>query len=84
MKKSKLSNTYFLLQEKLKHKIFQLEYYERNQRNVLWSTNKDELIQQIEEWKERGFGVAEDEINQISYSNKEELCEQLNNLQRIL
>ena len=49
MKKSKLSNTYFLLQEKLKHKIFQLEYYERSQRYVLWSTNKDELIQQIEE-----------------------------------
>ena len=79
-----MSNTYFLLQEKLKHKIFQLEYYEGRQRYVLWSTNKDKLIQQIEEWEERGFGVAEDEISQISYSNKEELCEQLNNLQRIL
>ena len=84
MKKSKLSNTYFLLQEKLKHRIFQLEYYEGNQRNVLWSTNRDELAYQVKEWEKEGLGVGNDKIHQISYSNKEELCEQLNNLQRIL
>jgi len=64
--------------------IYLLVYYEGDQKNVLWDTNKDELAYQVKEWEKEGLGVGNDTIHQISFASTEELVDVLNDLQRIL
>ena len=63
------------------YNIFQLIYYEGDEEHSLWSVDKKELEKTIEDWEEQGFGVGDDTINQVSFTNEEELVAQLNDLQ---
>ena len=63
------------------YNIFQLIYYEGDEEHFLWSVDKKELEKKIEDWEEQGFGVGDDTINQVSFTNEEELVAQLNDLQ---
>ncbi len=63
------------------YNIFQLVYYEGDEERSIWSVDKEELEKTIEDWEEQGFGVGDDTINQVSFTNEEELVAQLNDLQ---
>ena len=63
------------------YNIFQLVYYEGDEEHFLWSVDKKELEKKIEDWEEQGFEVGDDTINQVSFTNEEELVAQLNDLQ---
>ena len=63
------------------YNIFQLVYYEGDEERSIWSVDKEELEKTIKDWEEQGLGVGNDEIYQISFTNEEELVEQLNDLQ---
>ena len=62
------------------YNIFQLVYYEGDEERSIWSVDKEELEKTIEDWEEQGFGVGNDAIHQISFTNEEELVAQLNKL----
>ena len=62
-------------------KIFQIVYFEGDEKRIEWCENKKELEEQIKLWEEEGFGVGDDVINEISFTNIKELTEQLNNLE---
>ena len=62
-------------------KIFQIVYFEGDKKHIEWCENKKELEEKIKHWEEEGFGVADDVINEISFTNIKELTEQLNNLE---
>ena len=63
------------------YNIFQLVYYEGDEERSIWSVDKEELEKTIEDWEEQGFGVGNDKINQISFTDEEELVARLNDLQ---
>ena len=62
-------------------KIFQIVYFEGDEKCIEWCENKKELEEKIKLWEEEGFGVGDDVINEISFTNIKELTEQLNNLE---
>jgi len=62
-------------------KIFQIVYFEGDKKRIEWCENKKELEEKIKLWEEEGFGVGDDVINEISFTNIKELTEQLNNLE---
>ena len=61
--------------------IYQLVYYEGDEKHIVWSANKVELDEMIKGWEEQGFGTGDDIIKQISFNDKSELVDQLNNLE---
>jgi hypothetical protein len=67
-------------QDTVKH-IFQLIYYEGNERHSTWSVDRESLENKIKTWEEEGFGVGCDSITKISFTNEEELVAQLNDLE---
>ncbi len=62
------------------YKIFQLVYHEGNHKHVEWSTNIEYLKNKIKTWEEEGFGVGDDNINQITFTSMNELVYLLNEL----
>ena len=63
------------------YNIFQLVYYEGDKKHTLWSTDRDSLENKIKTWEEEGFGVGDDSITQISFTDDEELVDLLNELE---
>jgi hypothetical protein len=61
--------------------IYQLVYYEGDEKHIVWSANKVELDEMIKGWEEQGFGTGDDIIKKISFNDKSELVDQLNNLE---
>ncbi len=63
------------------YNIFQLVYYEGDERHVLWSVDRDYAERKIKSWEEQGFAVGDDSITQISFTDDEELVYLLNELE---
>tara|TARA_A100001515_G_C4489561_1_gene182834 strand:+ start:449 stop:646 length:198 start_codon:yes stop_codon:yes gene_type:complete len=60
--------------------IYQLVYYEGKEKYSSWSKNKNELKKMIKDWEKQGFGISDDIIKHIRYTNIDELIDQLNEL----
>tara|TARA_R100000655_G_scaffold54889_1_gene92894 strand:+ start:357 stop:566 length:210 start_codon:yes stop_codon:yes gene_type:complete len=63
------------------HTIYKLIYYEGDERHILYSVNKVSLENLINSWEKEGFGVGCDSITKISFTDEEELVDQLNDLE---
>jgi len=64
--------------------IYQLIYYEGDEEHSIWSVDKKELEKTIKDWEKAGLGVGNDTIHQVSFTNKEELVDKLNEFQGVL
>ena len=63
------------------YNIFQLVYYEGDERHVTWSVDRESLKNKIKTWEKQGLAVGNDSITQISFTDEEELVAQLNDLE---
>ena len=61
--------------------IYQLVYYEGDEKHVVWSIDRDYAEKKIKSWEKQGFAVGDDNITQISFTDEEELVAQLNDLE---
>ena len=58
--------------------IYQLNYYEDDTEYSRWGVDKEVLEKQLREWQSKGFSIDNDSIEEVTFTNAEQLVEMLN------